>query len=1158
MSKRELLEDLIEQFEVQKFTRFLSAANSGFKPVAEDFDHYLDTEGYFSNFTKQGQIEFKDGGQLLVCTIFCNKPLTERTGKKKQYELAKKVLKDTSSEAGLFLFYDNNGRFRLSFICAQFMGTKRLFSTYRRYTYFVSPDLTNKTFKDQLTKCDFSSVDIILEAFSIEAVNKEFYTEIAKLFTKLTGGQRKIGSKVQKEKGCIALPGKQSDIIKKEFAVRLIGRLVFCWFLKKKTSKANIPLIPEELLSTKAMDEISGVGGYYHSILEPLFFELLNTPTDKRKNPFTKEPWSIIPFLNGGLFTPHEHDFYELNIDGISKYLNTLEIPPDWIKELLEIFERYNFTIDENTPIDVELSIEPEMLGRIFENLLAEINPETGETARKATGSYYTPRAIVEYMVNESLKQYLLTKTGIEEKKVTDLLSYSDEDVEILTNTESEKVIQALHEVKIIDPACGSGAFPIGILQKILLVLQKLDPDSKKWKAKLLSNIPNTTVRKSLAEKLKTETWQYIHKLGIIQNSIYGVDIQPIAAEISKLRIFLSLIVDETVNDKKDNRGIEPLPNLKYKLICGDSLIDKFMGRTIKITETVQTKSKIIIDRLTNLKADYFSAINEEEKVEYNLKILQNKIELAEQLLADLKDKNIFTDNLFGSALHTKRQKEQKEQFSVKKLQAELLNKAIENTKIDLEALRTKNKIDPTELENLETKHFLESFMWKLDFAEIFAENNGFDIVIGNPPYIEHKKLKSFNRTFKELFSCYSGTADIYVYFIEKAISILRRNGTLSFITSNKFIKTSYGEKIRGLLSKKNISKLIDFTDVHVFDALVASCVLVVNNCSDSHSVIVSFANDKIKQMPLDSFILKYHQKIDKKYFGSNIWLLEDNKKLRIKELIEKDSKPLKQINGVHIFRGVTTGYNPAFIIDDEKRKELITKDKNNAEIVKPLLQGRNIKKWYYINSFQNIIFTRQGIEIDDYPIIEDYLKLFYNVLKPRKKNEVKGRKPGSYKWYEIQDNTAYYNEFDKEKIIWGLTADKWAFAYDDKKHYLPSNGYILTSQEISIKYLLSILNSKLMEFYFGFEGIMTAGGAFTLKHETVREFPIKEIIYSEQEPFIRLVDEIFKVTQSDDYQKDENQRAKVRELEQQIDQMVYKLYGLTDDEIKIVENSVK
>jgi hypothetical protein len=272
-----------------------------------------------------------------------------------------------------------------------------------------------------------------------------------------------------------------------------------------------------------------------------------------------------IPYLNGGLFDPSQHQDYYIPSNSKRASITSwnLKIPDEWFMDFFRILESYNFTIDENTSIDIELSVDPEMLGRIFENLLAELNPETGETARNATGSFYTPRAIVEYMVDESLVQYLITKTRIEESELRKLLDYTVEEAK-LDEEEKKAVIDALDEIKVLDPACGSGAFPIGILQKMLLILHKVDPDSIQWVIRQLDKIPNVLVRKALEEKLMNENWQYKHKMGIIQNAIYGIDIQPIATEITKLRLFLTLIVDENVMEDSPNKNIHPLPNLSF------------------------------------------------------------------------------------------------------------------------------------------------------------------------------------------------------------------------------------------------------------------------------------------------------------------------------------------------------------------------------------------------------------------------------------------------------------------------------------------------------------------------------------------------------------------------------------------------------------------
>ena len=320
-----------------------------------------------------------------------------------------RLLANYGKQRALVLFISKtSANYRLSLVTIDLKleGAKvtKEYSNPKRFSFFLGPDAKTHTPEAYLAKrvTDFEDLK---KRFSIEVVNKEFYSKIAELFTTLAGGKRGTGKNVlDAGKGLLKFVA-PDETVRKNFAVRLIGRLIFCWFLKKKKPEKGQPLLPEELLSSQAIEQTKN---YYHKSLEPLFFEVLNTPVEGRKEKYKSGAWTQIPFLNGGLFTPHEDDYYKLTFMGESEYINTLDVPDKWLKELLSIFETYNFTIDENTPVDIELAIEPEMLGRIFENLLAEINPETGETARKATGSYYTPRPIVEYMVDESLKQYLL------------------------------------------------------------------------------------------------------------------------------------------------------------------------------------------------------------------------------------------------------------------------------------------------------------------------------------------------------------------------------------------------------------------------------------------------------------------------------------------------------------------------------------------------------------------------------------------------------------------------------------------------------------------------------------------------------------------------------------------------------------------------------
>lgn len=600
-------------------------------------------------------------------------------------------------------------------------------------------------------------------AFDLEKVTKGFFSHIAILFTQLVGGKRKVGSRTRDfGEGSLGFPS-LDDTDRKEFAVRLIGRLVFCWFLKKKRSKQDVTLLPEELLSTQALNNNKE---YYHNVLEPLFFEVLNTPMDARVKRFTQKLWATIPFLNGGLFTPHDDDYYPNHVQQRAQFLNMLSVPDDWLRGLLNIFESYNFTIDENTPVDVELAIEPEMLGRIFENLLAEINPETGETARKATGSYYTPRPIVEYMVDESLKQYLLTKTELSEERISALLSYAQEDLD-LTDAQKDKVLDALDTVKVIDPACGSGAFPMGILQKVLLILGKIDPDSKKWLGRILSRIDDITFKKNLERKLKRESLEYVHKLGVIRDAIYGVDIQPIAVEISKLRCFLSLIVDETIDDTQPNRGVEPLPNLEFKFVCANTLI----GLHGDMLPTNQALRKI--DELKQVRQEYLNTYGKEKK--------------------DLENKFLT-------------------------IRSELSRLALDWQEGSEKALKLSDWNPFSD----------EPCSW-FDPEWMFGIKNGFDIAIGNPPYLESRSPQfsgDMKDALKEAFGYrWPGYpplprgSDLLVYFLELSVSIVSELGHVVLITQNSWLDTEYGKKLQSFLLKNTEVKAIIDSDYKYFDS---------------------------------------------------------------------------------------------------------------------------------------------------------------------------------------------------------------------------------------------------------------------------------------------------------------------------------------------------
>jgi hypothetical protein len=573
-------------------------------------------------------------------------------------------------------------------------------------------------------------------------------------------------------------------------------------------------------------------------------------------------------------------------------------------------------------------------------------------------------------------------------------------------------------------------------------------------------------------------------KRELIENCLYGVDVNPNSVKICRLRLWIELLKNAYYTEESGFTRFETLPNLDFKILSGDSLPELKKGDLF---------NDALLDELSLRKEHYFYTTDKRER-----RLLENRIhEIIHELTA--------------------------------------------------------NGV---------------TFDYRLFFPEVFKGGGGFDVVLGNPPYIDHKKLKALAAKIKNDYTVYSGTADLSSYFIEKGLRLCREGGILAYITTNKFFTTEYGRAVRAFILRHRVDLLVNFEQCAVFERALVSTVILK---------LTKTPPEKDHTFTYGSFYGEDHEAIEAhfpasggepratrsaEYSGPNFgvyrqslldegeWSFSDSTAVALRKKIERGAVRLGELEGVAIYRGVTTGYNPAFIIDRETRKALVAEDPASKRIIKPLLQGRNIRKWVYRKSGRYMIFTRQGINIDEYPAIKQHLERFYAELHSLPEGKTGyGRKPGTYQWYEIQDTTAYYREFERpEKIIWGLTADKWAFAYDDKKHYLPSNGYILTSKKTPIKYLLALLNSSLMRFYFGFIGTMTAGGAYTLKRGTIEKLPV--IIPSAPvcKKVERLVDAILAAKAADPQASGTS--ADTSALEAQVDALVYGLYGLTAEEI--------
>lgn len=581
------MEQLIYNFSPKSLSGFFKSQISSFVPQNEEIHDSLKDgdKSSFSYLTKHGETLLKDKNELLVFSCKYNGALSDRSSRRKQFEIAKKVLKEDFKDGAIFVFYDDSNKFRFSFIRKNWgeKGDKR-YSSWNRYTYFVDPKDTNKTFKDRVGNCKFSGLDDIQEAFSVEKLTREFYNDLFKWYQWT----------LSEEMG-ITFPNNtniaEDDRVKlEEQVIRLITRILFVWFIKQKHLVPDLLFRKEELSKIlRNFDPFSNTdGSYYNAILQNLFFATLNKAIDERdfarlqntrdvKTLYRyEEMFSIsndevlklfrpIPFLNGGLFECLDKEDIEGNkyyLDGFSRNDKKLKghfkhrafIPNsvffDEKNGLIPLLDRYNFTVEENAPNEVQVALDPELLGNVFENLLGAFNVETKETARKQSGSFYTPREIVNYMVEESLIAYVSSAVPkLEEEPIRQLFE-GEELPKVFANDHRlcEYVSKELRKVKILDPACGSGAFPMGILNKMVVVLQKLDCNEEK------------TI--------------YDQKLHLIEECIYGVDLQTIAAQISKLRFFISLICEQGAIDlKKENYGVLTLPNLETKFVAANTLM---------------------------------------------------------------------------------------------------------------------------------------------------------------------------------------------------------------------------------------------------------------------------------------------------------------------------------------------------------------------------------------------------------------------------------------------------------------------------------------------------------------------------------------------------------------------------------------------------------
>ena len=1066
------------------------------------------------NGQQVGIVGLDDNKQLAIFTVEVANNVSIVRNRQGLREIAAKYIDQNIIHGALTFFYNKNqADYRFSFIAKESSideDTGELIRTEtkpKRYTYLLGANETCTTSAKRLMvladKKENETVNIkqLKEAFSVEALNKDFFKtykyHYEKFWRFLANEQlpyRNLlidNDKEEKEE--------QEKPIR-DYVKKLLGRIVFLHFLQKKgwlgcPANRNDWKNGEARFIKLLFEGFLKKENFNGECLNILFFKTLNT---KRENDLFQIDGldgiingSRIPYLNGGLFEPDEVESS-----------CTIDFPIDYFQELFDFFEQYNFTIDENSPDDHEIGIDPEMLGHIFENLLEE---------NKERGAFYTPKEIVQYMCKESLIQYLLNT--FQEKDDIDQFINVHHVSAFLSDKENAILLDGkLDVVKVCDPAIGSGAFPIGMLQEIFEAKRFIYPYLKTTKPFDPASI----------------------KKNIIQNSIYGVDIEKGAVDIAQLRFWLALVVEEETP--------HPLPNLDYKIMQGNSLLEEFGGIDLSLVGDKKN------DTINEPERDLFGNIKESQ-----MSLTFSKADTAEKIQSLIKEyfsiEESSTKNNIRSSINTAILNHIKYNIELREQQLQRWIRETGNPDKLSKSNRRKydnwlqdiNQLQTTRSQLIKTQQTDERpyFLWRLYFLDVFKQG-GFDIIIGNPPYIQLQKGGGKLAKLYENcnFQTYEKTGDIYSLFYEKGYNMLKPHGHLIFITNKTWMRTSYGQSTRTFFSNEtNPILLVDFSGEKIFEsATVNTNILLLSKDRNQGKTVACIVKEKVLNKL--SVFVRQHGNIHNFSNAQNWGILSPIEK-RIKDKIDQIGLPLKEWD-FQINYGIKTGFNDAFIINGEKRRELIDIDSKSEEIIRPILRGRDIKRYGY--EYQDLwliaTFPSLKIDIENYQAVKQHLLSFgYDRLKQT--GGENARKKTNNQWFETQDSISYWEDFNKQKLIWLCISDKAVFSVDEEG-MLCNNAAYFISTEYS-KYLCCVMNSRIIEWYF--DKICTTTGVGTNKWEkfVVEMIPIPKITISQQKPFEELIEKLSRAKTI--------KSAQIGNIEKEISKLVATLYNLTDEE---------
>ncbi|MBX1576955.1 Eco57I restriction-modification methylase domain-containing protein [Campylobacter jejuni] len=902
--------------------------------------------------------------------------------------------------------------------------------------------------------------------------------------------------------------------------------------------------------------------------LSELFFEVLAKEKSTRK----KSEFAYLPYLNSSLFEKQSIE-NTLEISSLSNdlklfyYKNTV-LKDDKCKAkkgqvglleyLFEFLDSFDFGSDEQSEIlsQKEL-ISSSVLGNVFEKLNGY-----------KEGSFYTPSFITSYMCKESITKVVLDKFNaqfdLDAKNINELRKS-------LRKEDKKAQKELLNSIKICDPAVGSGHFLVSALNVMLSIYDELNLFDEEFYLEVQNDEILITGRKgefieykrpkTPKDKAHLIQQELFHtKKDIIENNLFGVDINPNSCEITKLRLWIELLKHSFYQsfDDENYHDLKTLPNIDINIKCGNSLVSYFeTGKSLNhypnIKERINKYKRIVKDYKEGFYTDK-SHINQEIK---NLKISFKNFCFADKFKKEMKgfnDKCEKYSKKYGNFLAVD---DENLKFFVS---ANLTLFDFDEKEATKEFANLKKEYD--NIFNLESNH---PFEWRFEFPEILDDDGnfkGFDLIIGNPPYIRQEELKELKSHLAKNYKVYKGTSDIYTYFYELGFNVLKDNGVLSYITSNKYTRAGYGEALREFLLK-NV-KVLEYTDLNgikVFDsATVDTSILCFekSKSKDNKFKYLALSNEILKTCAYDIGLYKDYAEFSQNSLSKESFTFSDENTSALKAKIERIGTPLKEWQGLNIYRGILTGYNEAFIITTEKRNEILANCKDEAEkertakLIRKMLRGRDIKRYSYEWAGLWVINTHNGyknqngekveaINIKHYPSLKKHFDEFYPQLEKRAD---KGLTP-----YNLR-NCAYIEEFEKEKIVYPcIMAKEPCFSYETSFAFAMAPANIITSNSDILKYILAFLNSDfiylmLRKFYMG------GGIEGELKTNNLEKLPIPKINSKNQklaDELINLVDEILKA-------KEQDKNANTQELENKINSLVYKLYNLTEEDIKIIE----